>query len=315
MGKMQAVVIDPEAPACLGLGEVNEPEPAPSEALVCVSAVSLNRGEVRRSQEAEVGFRPGWDLAGTVGRAAADGTGPREGARVVGLLSSGAWAERVAVPTDSLAELPEGVSFEQAATLPVAGLTALYGLEKGGGLVGKSVLVTGASGGVGLFALELARLAGARAVALVRREEHIRLVEEAGAHEVAVGEGAGAASVLGPFDLIVESVGGVVLGEALRMLAPGGMCVAFGVSGGTEATFDVQSFYFTGGASLYGFILFHELIAKPASEGLGRLARLVAEGRLSPRISVEAFWAEVGDVAQRLLDRGYQGKAVLRVEG
>ena len=315
MGKMQAVIIDPKAPACLGLGEVEEPEPAPSEALVCVSAISLNRGEVRRSQEAEAGFRPGWDLAGTVWQGAADGSGPREGARVVGLLSSGAWAERVAVPTDSLAELPEGVSFEQAATLPVAGLTALYGLEKGGGLVGKSVLVTGASGGVGLFALELARLAGARAVALVRREEPIRLVEEAGAHEVVVGEGAGAASVFGPFDLIMESVGGAVLGEALRMLAPGGMCVAFGVSGGTEVTFDVQSFYFTGGASLYGFILFHEVIAKPASEGLGRLAKLVAEGWLSPRISVEAFWAEVGDVAQRLLDRGYQGKAVLRVEG
>ena len=315
MGKMRAVVVDPEAPAGLGLGEVEAPDPAPSEALVRVSAISLNRGEVRRSQEAEAGFRPGWDLAGTVERAAADGTGPREGARVVGLLSSGAWAELVTVPTYSLAELPEGVSFEQAATLPVAGLTALYALEKGGGLVGKSVLVTGASGGVGLFALELARLAGAWAVALVRREEHIRLVEEAGAHEVAVGEGAGAASGFGPFDLILESVGGAVLGEALGMLAPGGTCVAFGVSGGTEATFDVRSFYFTGGASLYGFILFHEITARPASEGLGRLVGLVAEGRLNPRISVEASWAEVGDVAQRLLDRGYQGKAVLRVEG
>ena len=221
----------------------------------------------------------------------------------------------MAVPTDSLAELPEDVSFEQAATLPVAGLTALYVLEKGGGLVGKRVLVTGASGRVGLFALELARLAGAWSVALLRRGEHIGLVEEAGAHEVAVGEDAGVASRLGPFDLIVEAVGGAVLGEVLGMLTPGGMCVAFGVSGGTEATFDVRSFYFTGGASLYGFVLFHEVIAKPASEGLGRLARLVAEGRLTPRISIEDSWAGIGNVAQRLLDRGYQDKAVLRVEG
>ena len=66
---------------------------------------------------------------------------------------------------------------------------------------------------------------------------------------------------------------------------------------------------------MYGFILFHEITARPASEGLGRLVGLVAEGRLNPRISVEASWAEVGDVAQRLLDRGYQGKAVLRIEG
>ena len=313
MGKMRAVIVDPEATTHLRLDEAEEPEPTPSEALVRVSAISLNRGEVRRSQAAEAGFRPGWDLAGTVERAAADGTGPREGARVVGLLSSGAWAELAAVPTHSLAELPEDVSFEQAATLPVAGLTALYALEKGGGLVGKSVLITGASGGVGLFALELARLAGAHVVALVRREEHTRLVQEAGAHEVAVGEGAGAAS--GPFDLILESVGGAVLGEALGMLAPGGTCVAFGMSGGAEVTFDVRSFYFTGGASLYGFILFHEIVAKPASGGLERLVGLVAEGRLHPRISVEASWTEVGAVAQSLLDRGYQGKAVLHVEG
>ncbi len=312
---MRAVIVDAEAPARLGLGEVEEPEPAPSEALVRVSATSLNRGEVRRSQAAETGFRPGWDLAGTVEeRAAADGSGPSEGARVVGLLPSGAWAELVAVPTGSLAELPQNVSFEQAATLPVAGLTALYALEKGGGLVGKSVLVTGASGGVGLFALELARLAGAQVVALVRREEHADLVEEAGAHEVAIGEGAEAAGGLGPFDLILESVGGVVLGEALGMLAQGGTCVSFGNSSGAEATFDVSSFYLTGGASLYGFIIFHDVVAKPASEGLGRLVGLVAEGRLHPRISFEASWTEIGDVAQSLLDRSYQGKAVLRVE-
>jgi NADPH2:quinone reductase len=314
MGKMRAVVVDPEAPACLRLGEVKVLDPLPSEVLVRISAISLNRGEVRRSQVAEEGFRPGWDLAGTVERTAADGSGPEEGVRVVGLLSSGAWAELVAVPTNSLAELPENVSFEQAATLPVAGLTVLYMLEKGGGLVGKSVLVTGASGGVGLFALRLARLAGARVVALVRREEHAGLVEEAGAHEVAVGESATAASGLGPFDLILESVGGVVLGDALEILASGGTCVSFGVSGGVEATFDAQSFYLTGGASLYGFALFHEVIARPAREGLGRLVRLVAKGELHPHISMESSWVEIGDVAQSLLDRDYQGKAVLHVE-
>ena len=311
---MRAVVIDSKASAHLRLGEVRVPEPLPSEVLVRVSAISLNRGEVRRSQIAEEGSRPGWDLAGTVEQAAADGTGPGEGVRVVGLLSSGAWAELVALRTNSLAELPENVSFEQAATLPVAGLTALYMLEKGGGLIGKSVLVTGASGGVGLFALKLARLAGARVVALVRREEHIGLVEEAGAHEVAVGEGAGAASGLGPFDLILESVGGVVLSEALEILAPGGTCIVFGTSGGAEATFDVRSFYLTGDVSLYGFALFHEVIARPAGEGLERLVRLVAKGQLHPHISVERSWVEIGSVAQSLLHRDYRGKAVLHVE-
>ncbi len=312
---MRAVLVDKGAPANLFLGEAKEPTPAPSEALVRVSAISLNRGEVRRAQTAETGFNPGWDLAGTVERETSDGTGPRAGARVVGLLPSRAWAELVAVPTSSLAELPEAVSFEQAATLPVAGLTALYTLEKGGGLLGRSVLVTGASGGAGHFAIQLARLSGARVVALVRREEHEELVREAGAHEVAVGEDAGNAEHFGPYHLVLESVGGKVLGDVMGMLAPGGTCVSFGVSGGTEATFDVRNFYFTGAARLYGFILFHEVLAHPASDGLARLSRLVADGKLRPRVSVEASWEEIGEVAQRLLDRGYTGKAVLRVGG
>ena len=305
---MRAVIVDDGAPARLKIGEVEEPEPTPSEALVRVSAVSLNRGEVRRSQAAEPGFRPGWDLAGTVERAAANGTGPRAGARVVGLLGAGAWSERVAVQADALAQLPESVSFE-------AGLTALYALEKGDGLLGRNVLVTGASGGVGLFALGLASLGGARPVALVRREEHVGLVRGTGAAEVVVGEGAAAAREHGPFDLILDSLGGRPLGEALAMISPRGTCVAFGPTTGAESTFDVSRFYLSGGASLYGFILFHEVLGKPASDGLGRLGRLVADGRLEPRISVEESWTEVGTVARRLLERGYAGKAVLRVEG
>src|ERR671916_1179839 len=108
---MRAVLVDTKAPANLSLAEAKEPTPAPSEALVRVEAISLNRGEVRRAQTADAGFRPGWDLAGTVEQVATDGTGPRAGARVVGLLPAGAWAELVAVPTNSLAELPESVSF------------------------------------------------------------------------------------------------------------------------------------------------------------------------------------------------------------
>lgn len=232
MARIRAVLVDKGAPANLSLGEIEEPSPAPSEALVRVSAISLNRGEVRRAQAAKPGFNPGWDLAGTVEKEAADGTRPPAGARVVGLLPSGAWAELAAVPTNSLSELPENVSFEQAATLPVAGLTALYTLEKGGGLLGRNVLVTGASGGAGHFGVQLARLSGARVVALVRREENEGLVREAGAHEVAVGEDAESFGAFGPYHLILESVGGKVLGDTVGMLATGGICVAFGASGG-----------------------------------------------------------------------------------
>lgn len=312
---MRAVVVDPGSLARLALAEVEEPSPSPSEALVRVAAVSLNRGEVRRAESSEPGFRPGWDLAGTVERAAADGSGPPEGSRVVGFLPSGAWAELAAVPTAAVAALPDEVSLEEAATLPVAGLTALYALEEGGNLLGRSVLVTGASGGAGQFGVQLARPAGARVVGLVRREEHVGLVKEAGAHEVVVDAGGAAARERGPYHLILESVGGEVLGNALSMLATGGTCVSFGVSAAAEATFDARTFYLTGGTRLYGFILFHEVLARPAAGGLDRLARMVADGTLKPRIEVEAPWTEVGEVATRLIERGYTGKAVLSVGG
>ena len=314
MGMMRAVVVEPDSPSRLAFREIKDPSPAPSQALVRVAAISLNRGEVRRAQSSsEPGFRPGWDLAGTVERAAGDGSGPPEGARVVGLLGSGAWAERAAVPTSSLATLPDAVSFAQAATLPVAGLTALYALEKAAGVLERNVLITGASGGVGLFACRLARLSGARVIGAIRQADREPLVREAGAHQVVIGDDAASAGEHAPYDLVLESVGGEALANAMTLLAPGGTCVSFGGSAAFETTFDVRSFYLTGGATLYGFILFHEVLTHPASEGLGRLVRLVAEGSLQPRIELEAPWTEVGTVAGRLIDRDYAGKAVLYV--
>lgn len=131
MSDNRAVVVDPEAPSRLVIRSVPDPTPDRSEAVVCVRAISLNRGEVRRSGMAAAGWRPGWDLAGVIERAAADGSGPRVGTRVVGLVLEGAWAEHVAVQTTWLAELPDKVTFSQAATFPVAGLTALHALAKG----------------------------------------------------------------------------------------------------------------------------------------------------------------------------------------
>src|SRR4029077_7079850 len=96
-----AVVVDPETPGRLVIRPVPEPTADRDEAVVRVHAISLNRGEVRRSGMAAAGWRPGWDLAGVVERAAADGQGPAVGTRVVGFLSEGAWAQRVVVPRNA----------------------------------------------------------------------------------------------------------------------------------------------------------------------------------------------------------------------
>jgi NADPH:quinone reductase-like Zn-dependent oxidoreductase len=226
----------------------------------------------------------------------------------VGLLNEGAWAERVAVPTHALAELPERVTFAQAATFPVAGLTALYALAKGGLLLDRRVLVTGATGGVGDFAVQLARLAGAHVTATARRADQVDALRALGAHEVTVGDEIPPSP---KYDLILDSVGGRTLGTALAALERGGTCVTFGVSAASEVTFDVRSFFVGGRATLYGFYLFAELGEQPAGLGLRRLADLVAAGRLTPHISVGRSWKEIAQVAQDLIARRYPGKAVL----
>lgn len=314
MSRVRAVVVNPNAPARLGIDTVELTEPIPSAALIRVAALSLNRGEINRAQHEKAGVRIGWDIAGVVERAAADGSGPPVGSRVVGFLPTAAWAELVAVPTHALAALPDTVTFAQAATLPVAGLTALLGLEKAGNLLGRRVLITGASGGVGDFAVQLAHAAGARVVALVRTEARAERVRSIGAHVVAIGEDASVAAAHGPYDLVFDGVGGAVLASALPLLAPDGMAVAYGRTIAPTITFDLGQFFGKGGLRLYGFILFHEVLRHPAGVNLARLAALIAEKRLQPYISVETGWSQIGEVAQQLLDRSYPGKAVLLVD-
>src|SRR5437763_5736520 len=189
----RVVVVDPAASEKLAIKRVELRDPDRDEVGVRVTAISLNRGETRRAlQVAEPGWRPGWDFAGVVESAAADGSGPKVGTRVVGLLPSGAWAERVNCRSHAVAALPDGCSDAQAATLPVAGLTALHALRQGGLLLGRKVLVDGATGGVGHLACQLAHAAGAQVWGPVRRERQRAAVAECGA-EIVLGPGLAAA--------------------------------------------------------------------------------------------------------------------------
>jgi NADPH:quinone reductase-like Zn-dependent oxidoreductase len=311
-----AIVVDPGAPGRLAIKPVSLREPDRDEVRVRVGAISLNRGETRRAlQMAEPGWRPGWDFAGVVERAATDGSGPAIGARVVGILPSGAWAERVNCRTHAVAALPDAVTDAAAATLPVAGLTALHALRQGGLLLGRKVLIDGASGGVGHLACQLASAAGALVWGQVRRAESQTAIATSCTGGVVVSRDLAAARPHGPFWLIVDSLGGPALAAALGMLQPNGTCVTLGVSDAPSLTFESRDFFGTGGARLYGLTLFHELMSvERGSVGLALLADLIAAGKLRPQIAVEASWREIGGIARRLIDRDFVGKAVLHID-
>ena len=304
---MSAVVATPDGARWTERRDMPAPEPEDGEALLAVRAFSVNRGELSLLAS-RPGWQPGQDVAGVVVRAAADGSGPGAGARVAGLAEMAGWARYAAVPADRLAELPDGVGFEEAAALPMAGTTALNVVRAGGAVLGRRVLVTGASGGVGGFAVQLAAIGGARVTA-VARSEHAPRLAQYGASEVVADVGEAAA---GAYDLVLESVGGATLAAAFGRIAAGGVLVSYGNSSRAAAPFDV--FAFAGRDDARVRTYFSSAHAHEAGAGLAVLLDLVAAGRLRVELGATEPWDHLDDTLDRLRDRRLAGKAVLTVE-
>jgi uncharacterized protein (TIGR02246 family) len=304
---MQALIATDHAPGRVALASVEEPDPHPDELVVQVTAFSINRGETFLLERPRPGWRPGKDVAGVVAHAAADGSGPPVGTRVVAHADQAGWAERVAVPTSRLSQLPDAVSFATAAALPLAGLTALRLVRVVGPLPSRKVLLTGASGGVGHYFVELAAAHGALVTAVSASAERGARLRELGAADV-VAEVEHAA---GPFEVAIESVGGAVTKAAWHSLEPHGLLVWLGQAGGAPPQLD----YFDWDGAMSVTIRKFDHLDSTYTEAtdLATLVRLVAGGRLHPEIGLLEDWSRTGEAIDALLSRAVRGNAVLTI--
>lgn len=297
---MRAIVINGYGgPEVLESAELSRPVPGPGEVLVRVRAVAVNPADGKWRAGMFASFMPvgfphilGYDVAGEV----AGGEGFAEGARVFGMLdpqTKGGYAEYVVVSAGQLAAIPDGMDFPTAAAIPTAGLTGTQMVEKGLDVQpGTRLLITGAAGAVGRFAVHAAKARGAHVIAAVRDSQR----------EAALALGADETVVLGgkewggqPFDHVLDTVGGADVGRLCRHLAPGGRIL-------TAATTPIE---------VEGLAAAPEFFAvQPNGADAARLAEAVAAGKVEVPIARVLPLSEAAE-GQRLVDRGGTGGKII----
>lgn len=299
---MRALVVDPSEPSFVRLASLPDPVRTRDEVLVDVHHAALNHGDLNDARSGRVppGSVLGSDLAGIVRESGVDG--PPPGTRVVA-MAAGAFATQVAVDRTSLAIVPDGVDLAAAAALPVAGLAAYRALRASGSLDGRRVLITGASGGVGRYAIQLAAHANAHVIASVGAPGRAEGLAELGASTVV----AGLAGVDEPVDVVLDNVGGPQLVAAWQLLAPGGVLQSIGWTSGEPAVFPPYS-TIGPAKTLSSF-----LNDGPPGEDLAELVRLLAAGDLTVDIGWRGGLNAYAEAAEALHARRINGKAVFDV--
>jgi NADPH:quinone reductase len=306
---MRALVTDPSASPALALADVPEPTPGPGQLLLDVEAASVNRGEVRLASRLPAGTVVGWDVAGTVAALGEEVTQFDVGDRVVALNEAGgSFAERVAVPADWTAPLPDACDFVTASTLPVAGVTAV-GINRLARVhAGDRVLVTGAAGGVGLFAVQLAVDAKATVTGQAGSEGRAAAVRAAGA-EALVHPGDGS-PVDGEFDVVLDGIGGPMVPALIEATARNGRMVVYGNSADAESCFRIERLY-NKGVTMYGFRVFTTVAPEQAVRDMANLAEQAVAGRLAVQVQATAPLADTLPLIRDLYARKVTGKVVI----
>ena len=301
---MRAVILERYGgPDVLRVAERPDPEPGPGEVVIDVRAAGVGfsdllfRMGLRKLDELPAVL--GYEVAGTVAARGADVSGPELGSRVAAFVPHGGYAERVLARAGDVLALPDRLSFEQGAAVPLSFATAYAALVRFGGCrPGERVLIHGAAGGVGTFAVQLAHAAGAQVIATGRAPDHM-LLAKLGAEKVVDVERQRFEEVAGRIDLALDLVGGEVAGRSWPLVKPGGALVT--VVGGTavgQPRQDARWVFF---------------VVEADRAQLAELGRRVDAGELQPVVGRVWPLAEGRQAFQAKQHGGLPGKVVLRV--
>ena len=321
---MRAIqVTRPVGPAGVEVVDVPEPTPHDGDVVVEVRAVGvsfpdllLSRGEYQLRPDPP--FTLGVDFAGHV-RSAPEGSGLTAGDRVACALPYGGGAEVVALGADSVFPLPDAVSFEAGAALPLNYLTAQFALATRAALrPGETVLVHGAAGGVGTATLQVAKGYGARTVAVVSTEAKAEVARAAGADDVVLVDGFLAATqelTAGRgVDVVMDVVGGDLTTDSLRALAPEGRLLVVGFTGGSIPAVKVNRLLLNN-IDVRGVGWGAHAMARPGfmRAQWDELLPMLESGVVDPPIGRTYAFDEMGVALTDLAERRTAGKSVLLV--
>ncbi len=309
-----------EGPTALEIREIPEPEPQPHELLIDVHRVGISFPDLLLSKgqyqlKPELPFSLGVDFAGTVASAA---HGFEAGQRVAAVLPYGGAAERVAVPAQVVFPLPDSLSYDEGAALPMNYLTAHFALaERGQVQGGETVLIHGAAGGVGTATIQVAKAWGATTIAVVSSDEKAKVAEEAGAdHVVRIETFKDETAALGGADIVVDVVGGDLFTDSLRVLKEQGRLLVVGFAGGQGIpevkvnrlllnNIDVRG---------VGWGAFAMLKPNYMQEQWAALAPHMASGVIKPPIGATYSLEEFGQALLDMDNRKTLGKSVIIVK-
>ncbi|MFF4463208.1 NAD(P)H-quinone oxidoreductase [Streptomyces sp. S1A1-7] len=319
---MKAISIkEPGGPEVLEWIEVEDPLPAAGEVVVDVAASAVNRADVAQRMgryPVPPGASPylGLEVSGRISAVGEGVTDWQVGNEVCALLAGGGYAQKVAVPAGLLLTVPKGIGLVEAAALPEAVTTVWSNIVMTGKLIeGETFLMHGGAGGIGTFAIQIAKAIGARVVTTVGGPEKAARARELGA-DLAIDYRTQDFTEHGPYDVILDVIGGQYLERNVRSLATDGRLVVIGLQDGLKGQLNLGELVFKR-ASIHGTTLRSRPVAQKAAivaEVQNEVWPLIENGAVQLVIDQILPMAEAAE-AHRLLDLGQHIGKILLVNG